>query len=97
MSLLFSQLRVWIANKSFFKTSEKFYIKAYSKMLFFEEAVEQLQMNEFDLKNLTLQRIKRNDFYFNLVVISFLHYSGHDANICFIFSFYFIYKNMYAD
>lgn len=70
-SLISNLSSVWISNRSIFKNSVEFYIEAYSKMLFFEEAIEQLQMREFDLKELTLERIEGNIFYFMIMVISF--------------------------
>lgn len=61
---------LWNSEKNRPETEEVLYINAYKMMTFFEEAVDTLAINKYNLQGVQLTRINKKEFYFTVPVIN---------------------------
>lgn len=64
-------------------------------MAFFEEAVDTLAINEYNLQGVKLNRINKKEFYFTVPVSNCNNFSNLDlkVSLILILSFYFSFVN----
>lgn len=58
-------------------TEEELYIDAYKMMAFFEEAVDTLEVNKYNLQRVQLNRVNKKSFYFMVPVNIFINFFFH--------------------
>lgn len=60
---------MYILKKASFRKDPTLYIKAYNIMVFFEEAVDELKIRQYDRKGVKMQYIQKREFRITLGVI----------------------------
>ncbi|KAG4069886.1 hypothetical protein HA402_009593 [Bradysia odoriphaga] len=59
-------MKSWLLKKTQFRVSEGIYIEAFRMMIFFEQAVESIEMEAHNFPAVQLLPLDNNEFYFNI-------------------------------